>query len=126
MYSSILKRIIPKTYIVDIIETSSHFTSSVLQSFIPIREEMNLLCLNFIVVICYTVTTNARNLIDKTPYLALLLEVTKCLRSRWLLQYIFNYNCCWDATVLQDLLISNQKNCRCYIEVRHVKRNGGI
>jgi len=79
MYFSVLKMIILKTYIVDIIETSNHFTSSVLPNFIPIHEEMYLICLNFIVVISYTLTITARNVIDKTPYLAVLLDVTKCL-----------------------------------------------
>jgi len=87
---------------------------------------MYLLCPNFIVVICYTVTINARNVIDKTPYLAILLEVTKCLRSRWLFQYILNYTYCWVTAVLQVLLISNKKNCRCFIGVGYVKRNGGF
>lgn len=128
MYSSMLKRIIPKTYIVDIVETSNHFTSSALTSFVSTQEQMYLLCLSFIVVICYTVTTTARNVIDKLPYMAVLLEVTKCLRSRWLFQYIlvFNYTYCWVTTVLHVLLISNKKNCRCFIEVRYVKRNGRI
>jgi hypothetical protein len=125
MYSSLLKKIILKMYIVDIIETSNYFTSSVLPSFIP-PHEMYLLCLSFIVVICYTVTITARNVIDKTPHLAILLEVTECLRSRWLFQYIFNYTYCWVARVLQVLLISNKKICRCFIEVRYVKRNSGI
>lgn len=101
MYFSILKRIILKTHIVDIIETSNHFTSNVLPSFIPIQEELYLRCLNFIVVICYTVTITARKVIDKMQYLAVLLEVTKCLRFRCLSQCIFNYTYCWVTTVLQ-------------------------
>jgi hypothetical protein len=91
------------------------------------QEEMYLPCLNFIVVICYAVFITERIVIDKSPYLAVCtIGSYKVSAISLAFQNIFNNTYCLVTTVLQVLLISNKKNCRCFIEVRYVKRNGEI